>query len=40
MGNHLIKGSLAEWMAPKKSKLVVYHENGLPKKFEVHELRK
>ena len=32
--------SLAEWMAQKKFKLYIYHQNGLPKKFKVHELRK
>ena len=32
-----------DWLSgwpPKKSKLVLYHENGPPKRFKVHELRK
>ena len=32
--------SLAELIGQKKSKPFVYHQNGLPKKFKVHELRK
>ena len=31
--------SLPELIGQKKSKLFVYHQNGLPKKYKVHELR-
>ena len=35
----LILSSLPELIGQKKSKLFVYHQNGLPKKYKVHELR-
>ena len=31
--------SLPELIGPKKSKLLVYHQHGLPQKYKVHELR-
>ena len=35
----IIVVTLPEWIGPKKSKLSVCHQNGLPKKFKVQEPR-
>ena len=33
-----LPNSLSEWTGPKQSKLIVCHQNGCPKKYQVQKL--